>query len=175
MPRPQLRQRRKSSSTPGAARRLVGPLFAQFTEQTGIPLQVRYGESAELRSSTHRGGGPDACPGVLSRIAGALGAVSAAGLLAPCPMRRPGSAGGVSGDGRHVDWGHWSGPGDRVRRGPGGSRGRPDFGLRTRRSQVARAGRDRADQRLIPVLRDGDAPDRGRAAHPGMAGWTGRQ
>ena len=61
----------------------------------------------------------------------------------------------------HVDRGDRPGPGHRLRRGAGRRRRGAEVGARPDRPGVEGAGRDRADERLLPVLRDRDAADRG--------------
>ena len=89
----------------GRSEELIAPLFAKFTEETGIELAARYGDSAELAAQLVEEG--DASPAAVffSQDAGALGAVDAAGLLGPLPA----DAANVVPPAYRAPNGHWTG------------------------------------------------------------------
>jgi iron(III) transport system substrate-binding protein len=97
----------------GRDEELVGPLFERFTEESGIDLEVRYGDTAELASTILEEGENTPADVFFSQDAGALGALEKEGLLselgedllAPVDARFRSDAGewvGVSGRARVI-------------------------------------------------------------------------
>ena len=67
----------------GREEELVAPLFAMFTEETGIEVEARYGDSAELAATIAEEGGNAPADVFFAQDPGSLGAVDA--QLAPLP------------------------------------------------------------------------------------------
>jgi len=69
----------------GREEELVAPLFEQFEEESGVDVQVRYGDSAELAATIAEEGDSSPADVYFAQDPGALGAVEEAGLLAELP------------------------------------------------------------------------------------------
>jgi iron(III) transport system substrate-binding protein len=69
----------------GRSEEFIAPFFARWEQESGIKLNVRYGDSAELAAQILEEGKNSPADLFLSQDAGSLGAVSAAGLFAKLP------------------------------------------------------------------------------------------
>src|SRR5918994_1306343 len=69
----------------GREEELVGPLYELFEEETGIEVEVRYGDSAELAATIAEEGENSPADVFFAQDPGSLGAVGQEGLLAEVP------------------------------------------------------------------------------------------
>lgn len=65
----------------GRSEEFIAPFFAQWENESGIKLNIRYGDSAELAAQILEEGGNSPADLFLSQDAGSLGAVGEAGLF----------------------------------------------------------------------------------------------
>jgi iron(III) transport system substrate-binding protein len=65
----------------GRSEEYIAPFFAEYEEQSGIKLNIRYGDSAELAAQILEEGSNSPADLFLSQDAGSLGAVADAGLF----------------------------------------------------------------------------------------------
>jgi iron(III) transport system substrate-binding protein len=71
----------------GREEEYVGPLYDRFTDETGIEVEVKYGESAELAATLAEEGENSPADVFFSQDAGSLGAVEREGLFTVVPDR----------------------------------------------------------------------------------------
>jgi len=71
----------------GREEEYVGPLFDRFQEETGIELDVRYGDTAELAATLIEEGGNSPADLFFAQDAGALGALQREALFAGLPAQ----------------------------------------------------------------------------------------
>jgi len=70
----------------GRSQDLVGPILERFSDQTGIKIRVRYGDTAELAGVILEEGGNSPADVFFAQDAGALGALDAESQLAAIPQ-----------------------------------------------------------------------------------------
>ena len=135
---------------------------SRFAKETGIEMEVRYGDTAELAATILEEGDSPA-DFFFSQDAGALGALEKAGLLAPLP-RRTARRGRCAYRSARRQWVGTSGarPRDRLRhrdrRGPELAGSILELTDERWRGQIGVG----AHQRLLPGVRHRAAPGRGR-------------
>lgn len=69
----------------GRSQELIGPLLDRYTTATGVAVNARYGETAEVAALILEEGGNSPADVFLAQDAGALGALEEAGVLAMLP------------------------------------------------------------------------------------------
>jgi iron(III) transport system substrate-binding protein len=95
----------------GRNEELVGPLIDRFEEESGIDVEVRYGDTAEMAAQVLEEGDNSPADVFFGQDAGALGALAKEGVLAELSEDQL----GLVEDGAKDDAGRWVGTSARVR------------------------------------------------------------
>lgn len=95
----------------GRSEELVGPLVEQFEEATGVTVEIRYGDTAEMAAQILEEGGSSPADVYYGQDAGALGALGAEGRLVELSQDQL----GLVPDGLKDDEGRWVGTSARAR------------------------------------------------------------
>ena len=146
----------------GREEELVAPLLEQFTEETGIDVEVRYGDSAELAATIAEEGENSPADVFFAQDPGSLGSVDARARLS-CPRRLSSASDaqfrdadgrwvGTSGRSRVIAYNTDALSEDEV----------PDSVVRPHGSALEGSHRGRADERVVPGVRHRDATLGGR-------------
>lgn len=69
----------------GRSEGLIGPILEQFTAETGVQVEVRYGDTAEMAATILEEGDNSPADVYIAQDAGALGALAQAGRLTALP------------------------------------------------------------------------------------------
>src|SRR5688572_26052957 len=69
----------------GRSEALVGPIIAQFSEATGIKVDVKYGSTAEIAATLLEEGANSPADIFFAQDPGGLGAIANANMFAPLP------------------------------------------------------------------------------------------
>ncbi len=69
----------------GRSEDLIGPILQQFTDETGVQVEVRYGNTAEMAAVILEEGDNSPADVYIAQDAGALGALAQEGRLMPLP------------------------------------------------------------------------------------------
>ena len=153
----------------GRTQNLIGPLLERFNKETGIAIDVKYGDSAELALLHRRGGRPD--PGRRVPLPEPRGDRLPRRQGPPRPARRRPCSTRSTPRFRNDD-GRWVGISGRLRvlvynTEQVTEAELPDSVLDLTDDRVRRQGRRRPRQRLVPGLRDRHAAARvGEDARP---------
>ena len=95
----------------GRTEDLIGPLLEKFADETGISIDVRYGDSADLALTIDTEGDRSPTDVFISQSPGAVGFLDAQGRLEPLP----GDVLDLVAEGNHAGDGTWVGLSGRVR------------------------------------------------------------
>jgi len=95
----------------GRTEDLIGPLLERFADETGISIDVRYGDSADLALTIDTDGDRSPTDVFISQSPGAVGFLDAQGRLKPLPD----DVLGLVAEGNHAGDGTWVGLSGRVR------------------------------------------------------------